>query len=288
MDTAAPGVSGGGGGDAMSHDADEGQGSGNVTQVPTAGGGRAGTAPPPPEELVSELASVAVTACIAAGQAAAEAHGVAAEAAAAGNSYAGDRDAAAHAAHVAAGAAQAALGYALRILGPAEGALSIQHRHTGAVYGTGTPATSGGRPGQDPTKAVWTEPQLLAAAVQLRRLARHLATTGAAIAAAASSSNDAHVKEQYLDRLLVEGGGTALQDALAEVNAAFETNWHMPYSWRFRGQLAALVVELIPLHAERFALGGRGGARLATAPACAAFCTWWEGWGEASSSSLDQ
>ncbi len=268
IDTSAPGMSSGGGGggscggsgggDTMSHDGDDGQGSGNVTQGTAAGGGRGGTVPPPPEELVSELASVAVTACIAAGQAAAEAHAAAAAAAGAAGSHAGGRDAAAHAAHAAAGAAEAALSSALRILGPAEGALSLQQHHSGAVYGSGTPATAGGRPGQDPTKAVWTEPQLLAAAVQLRRLARHLATAGAAIAAAASGSDEAHVAavgEQYLDRLLVEGGGTALQDALAEVNAAFETNWHMPYSWRFRAQLAALVVELIPLQVERFALG---------------------------------
>ncbi|KXZ41406.1 hypothetical protein GPECTOR_487g433 [Gonium pectorale] len=239
--------------------------------------------PPPPEELVAALARVAVDAAVAAAAGGSDSGG--------GGGGAGgaetDKTAAARRGSLVIDAgsngdsagsycmptagdggsggggggssdsgarSKALLAAALAAVGPHRGLLSLRHMvYDSPVMGVG------GRTSYKVAGRRLGEAQLVAAAVQLRRLARHLGTVAATppppsgpAAAGGPAANAAG-----LSSLLSEGGVQVLREALAELNEAFEAGGALPYSWKLRSALAALAAELLPLDTNRFVPGPR-------------------------------
>ncbi|GLI66205.1 hypothetical protein VaNZ11_009905, partial [Volvox africanus] len=180
--------------------------------------------PPPPEELVAALARVAVTSAVAVGA---------------------DSSSAV--------AARVALNVAETALGPEGGLLSLRFVRYDEPRSTTT-----GIPTYKVVGRRVLENQMVVAAIQLRRLARHLGTSVAAAIKADGGDGDGGggaSNAPGLDRLLVVGGVQVLRDAVHAMDEAFNTNDFVPYSWQLRATVAALTVELLPLNMPRFSPG---------------------------------
>ncbi|GIL62724.1 hypothetical protein Vafri_16893, partial [Volvox africanus] len=188
--------------------------------------GASAQSPPPPEELVAALARVAVTSAVAVG---------------ADISFSA--------------AARVALNVAETALGAERGLLSLRF-----VRYDEPRSTSTGIPTYKVVGRQVSEYQMVVAAVQLRRLARHLGTSGAAAFKADGGDGDGDgggsaANAPGLDQLLAAGGVHVLRDAVRAMDEAFNTNDFVPYSWQLRAAVAALTVELLPLNMPRFSPG---------------------------------
>ncbi len=218
--------------------------------------------PPPPEELLAALARAAVSVAVAAGGGLGRGGGRPRPERASGTgsqpSDGGSNSSAAAASAAAGGGGGAgavfdgALESALDAVGPQRGLLYLRYAlppDAGQVTVTAHPG--GMRRGH-------TEGQLVAAALQLRRLARVVGARAAASRVALGEDKAARGGQGGAAGLarLLRAGGCALQEALGALAEAFAApGAALPYGWRLRAAAGVAVAELLPLDPPRFTLG---------------------------------